>query len=412
MISGKITYNLGFLPTYVFREILELSSRDYQVDVFLPRYESRSKVWMEIIPRDNLSEDVSIKQDIPIQFVNCSVSLLAWLFLRECLPVLIRHPLRFFRNALLSARKRSFKYFLIGASLARRTDRKTLLIHSHFARTAAFAAMWAGKLLHIPFTLTTHAVDIFVPDREELVKYMFKEADKIFTISSFNRDYISSRYGDELKQKITVTHLGLDLDSLPVRLKTVNPVPVILCTASGLGEKKGMSVLIETCRILEDRDVDYICRVIGSNIEGILLEKYRQDVKELGLENCLEFIGLLPSDNVMKQLSEADIFVLPSIRAENGDMDGIPVSLMESMAVGVPTVSTLLSGIPELIENGKDGILVPPGNSAELADAIEKLLSDRNFAEELGRQGTEKVRSQFSVSGYVGVLLENWAEYL
>lgn len=412
MISGKIAYSLDYLPTYVFGEIVKLNSESLKIDVFLPRSASRSDFWLDIIARHRYTDGITIKQTVSSQFLICSIPSLVRLFLRECIPALLRYPLRFCRSAFLSLRNRSFRYFLMGASLASSINRDTQLIHAHFAGNAAFAAMWAGKLLHIPFTLTSHAVDIFVPDREELVKYMFEEADEIFTISRFNLNYISQRYGMALKQKVTVTHLGLDFDSLPVRSETINPVPLILCTASGLGEKKGVSVLLKACRILADRNVVFMCRVIGADIEGVLLQKYRQDAKELGLEDYLEFNGLLPSDEVMKQLAEADIFVLPSIRAENGNMDGIPVSLMESMAVGVPTVSTSLSGIPELIENGKDGMLVSPGNSIELADVIEKLLSNSELAEELGRQSTEKVRSRFNITGYAGVLLEKWSKYL
>lgn len=412
MSSGKITYSLGFLPTYVFIEIMKLNSENFEVDIFLPRSGSRSEFWMEIIPKQRLTDGISIKQKLNYQLLTCSAVSFPGFFFRECLSVFLRHPARFCRNAFLSIGLRSFRYFLMGASFAGNIDAQTRIIHSHFAGTAAFAAMWAGKLLHIPFTLTTHAVDIFVPDRENLVTHMLGEADRIFTISSFNQDYISRRYGKELNRKITVTHLGLDLSSLPERKHKINPVPVILCTASGLGEKKGVPVLVEACRILSDRNIEFICKVIGADTEGVQLEKYRQDTNGLGPGGCLEFTGLLPSDEVMERLAEADIFVLPSILAENGDMDGIPVSLMESMAAGVPTVSTSLSGIPELIENGKDGILVPPGDAAGLADAIERLLSDRIFAEEMGRLGSEKVKDQFNVSGYVNLLLKNWSEYL
>ncbi len=412
MTSGKIAYSLGFLPTYVFREIVQLNSEGFEIDVFLPRSTSTSKFWLNIIPRHKLTDGISITQTLSTEFITCSIPSLALLFLKECIPVFLRHPARCCSNAFLSLRKRSFRYFLLGASLAGYIDRKSRLIHSHFAVTPAFAAMWAGRILRIPFTLTTHAVDIFTPPREEMTRYLLENAHRIFTISKFNREYISRRYGKHLENKIDVTYLGLDFSSLPERKCNPDAIPKIVCTASGLGEKKGVPVLIEACRILKERNLQFSCSIIGSDTSGRVLDEFRKQIEKLGLGDVLQFEGLLKSDEVMEQLAEADIFVLPSIRAGNGDMDGIPVSLMESMAAGVPTVSTSLSGIPELIENGKDGILVTPGNSAELADAIEKLLLDRNFAGKLGIQGAEKVRSQFNVKGYVGVLLEKWSEYL
>ncbi|MCK5116904.1 MAG: glycosyltransferase [Candidatus Aegiribacteria sp.] len=412
MSSGKITYSLGFLPTYVFREIVQLNSEGFEIDIFLPRSTSTSKFWLDIVPRHKLADDITIKQTLTSKFITCSIPSLALLFMKECIPVFLRHPAKFCSNAFLSIRKRSFRYFLLGASLAGHIDRRTLFIHSHFAETSAFAAMWAGRILRKPFTLTTHAVDIFVPPREDMIRFLLEEADRIFTISEFNRKYISHRYGEHLVDKIDVTYLGLDFSSLPERAGSPGTIPNIICTASGLGEKKGVPVLLEACRILKERNLQFSCRVIGSDTSGLLLDGFRKQVEKLGLGDLLRFEGLLKSDEVMDRLAEADIFVLPSVCAQNGDMDGIPVSLMESMAVGVPTVSTSLSGIPELIENWKDGILVPPGNSEELANAIEKLLMNADFAKELGRQGSAKVRNQFNVTGYVGVLLKKWAEYL
>ena len=412
MSSGKIAYSLGFLPTYVLREIVKLNSEGFEIDIFLPRSTSTSEFWLDIIPRHMLTDGITIRQNVSSRFITCSVPSLALLFLKECIPVFLRHPIRCCSNAFLSLRKRSFRYFLLGVSLAGYIDRRTLFIHSHFAETTAFAAMWAGRILRKPFTLTTHAVDIFTPQREEMTRYLLCEADRIFTISEFNREYISRRYGKHLEDKIDVTYLGLDFSSLPERKGNPGTIPKILCTASGLGEKKGVPVLIEACRILKERNLRFSCRIIGSDAAGQVLDEFRKQIEKSGLKDVLQFEGILKSDEVMEQLAEADIFVLPSVRAENGDMDGIPVSLMESMAVGVPTVSTSLSGIPELIENGKDGILVSPGDSVELADAIEKMMLDSDLTEELGIQGSEKVRSQFNVTGYVGVLLEKWSEYL
>ncbi|MBN2586452.1 MAG: glycosyltransferase [Candidatus Fermentibacteraceae bacterium] len=408
MVKGRITYFLGFLPTYVLREIMELGSRGFPVDVFLPESDGTSDFWMDIISDQEIDGTIAIRRDIRDHVARCRPWRLTGFFLGRCLPVLFLHPFRFPRLAAASIRVRSFRFFLLGASLSRRIRRDTLLIHSHFARSKAFTGMWAAKLLGIPFSVTTHAVDIFVPRREELVRYMLHEADSVLTISLFNRDYMARRYGEYLREKVRVTHLGLDQDSLPPRRSETGSRPLVVCTASGLGEKKGVPVLVEACRILVSRGLSFGCRVIGSDMSGELLERFRSQAVSSGLSGILEFTGKARSDEVLECVAGADIFVLPSVRAANGDMDGIPVSLMESMSMGVPTVSTSISGIPELVENGVSGLLVTPGDPEELADALASLISDPLLASKLGEAGMLKARSGFSVSAYVTRLLESW----
>lgn len=409
MDRGRITYILGFLPTYVLREILELASRGYRVDVFLPDSEEISEYWMSIISSEDIGDSVSIHRTVPVHLYNCSPGALPSFFFRECVPVLLRHPLRFLRLAALALRTRSFRFFLAGVGTCRRIAPDTLIVHSHFARTVAFSGMWAAGLLGLPFTVTTHAVDIFVPRREDLVGLLLRWATGVMTISRFNRSYIAERYGEELLEKVRVTHLGLDTESLPERRPAEDGPPLVVCTASGLVEKKGVPVLLDACAFLKGMGVDFRCLVIGADRPGALLDRYRGMVREKGLEDRVEFTGTIRAGEVLSVVAGADLFVLPSVEALNGDMDGIPVSLMESMGMGVPTISTRISGIPELIEDGTSGLLVEPGDSAGLAEAMARLLSDRGLASGLAEGGRRKVREDFSVSGYVSSLLDCWS---
>ncbi|OPL19968.1 MAG: hypothetical protein AVO35_00485 [Candidatus Aegiribacteria sp. MLS_C] len=412
MDRGRITYILGFLPTYVLREVLELASRGYRVDVFLPDSEEISEFWMDIISSEEMLDSVSVHRIVPVRLYSCSPGPLVSFFMSECVPVLIRHPLRFLRLAAEALRTRSFRFFLAGAGVARRMSPDTLIVHSHFARTVAFSGMWAAGLLGLPFTVTTHAVDIFVPRREDLVDRLLRRAEGVMTISWFNRSYMAGRYGEELLEKARVTHLGLDCESLPERSPVLDGPPLVVCTASGLVEKKGVSVLIEACAVLKDMGIDFRCLVIGADRPGALLEKYRRMVREKGLDDRVEFTGAMRAGSVLSTVAGADLFVLPSVKALNGDMDGIPVSLMESMSIGVPSISTWISGIPELVEDGVSGLLVQPGDPAGLAEAMARLLSDRELASGLGEAGRRKVREDFSVSGYVSSLLDCWSGLL
>jgi colanic acid/amylovoran biosynthesis glycosyltransferase len=409
MSIDRVVYAADFLPTYVLREVLELASAGVDVEVMLPCSSATADMWKDVIQEHMPSDRVHVHRVLPYHVLSCNTYKLLLLYFRMGLPVFLRHPVRFIRNSWTSISNRSFRYFLLGVSLAASLEKKPRLVHAHFAETAANASIWTARLLGVPFTVTTHAIDIFRPvDVARLVR-LLNDSDRIFTISHFNVRYISKRYGRNLEDRITVTHLGLDISSLPVRTGEVNRTPLLLCTASGLGEKKGVSDLISSCERLRERGIQFRCRIVGSDTSGELLESYRSEVEVRGLGDVLEFSGLLPSEDVLKLLASCDLFILPCIEAEDGNMDGIPVSLMESMAMGVPTISTRLSGIPELIEHGRSGILVQPGEPDDLAGAIESLLLDRARAEEYGRAGAEKVRDEFEISGYVEQLLACWS---
>lgn len=126
----------------------------------------------------------------------------------------------------------------------------------------------------------------------------------------------------------------------------------------------------------------------------------------------MSFAGVLPVTEALGRVAGCSVFALPCVTAPNGDMDGIPVALMEAMGMGAPSVSTRLSGIPELIEDGVSGLLVEPGDAAALAGALEKLITDRDLAGRLGENGRRKVRSDFNISRYAGELSAFWGRII
>jgi Ser/Thr protein kinase RdoA (MazF antagonist) len=152
---------------------------------------------------------------------------------------------------------------------------------------------------------------------------------------------------------------------------------------------------VKACALLGQRLPNFRCLIIG---EGEDRKKIEHLIAKLNLRHIVQLLGARPQDEVTAQLAEADLFVLPSVVAPNGQMEGIPVALMEAMASGLPVVATRLSGIPELVQDGVTGLLVTPGDERALADAIALLHQREHLRQEMGRRGQKKVTREFELT--------------
>jgi len=403
--SGRgVSYVLGFLPTYVESEIREIAGRGWRVRVHM---QSGSPLW-ESITGAGLPDGVERGCDACASWLHLPSSALPVVATARLGAFAARSPRSFFTEAARASAARSFRRFLCGAELAARlwTD-PPARIHSHFAWENSHTAMWAARLLRVPFSMTVHAADIFVPRNPGEVGMLIEAASPPVTISAFNRDYIGRHWGPAAGARTFSVHLGVDQARLPPAAPDRSS-RVVFCTASGLAEKKGISVLLEACEILSGKRSGWSCSVTGGDASGEVLSRYRSLVARRGLSRFVELPGAMPSAELLDRMSSASLFVLPCIQAPGGDMDGIPVSLMEAMGMGLPCISSRISGIPELIEDGVSGILVEPGSAAALAAAMERLLDDDDLAGRLGRGALRRIASRFSIRGSVDGLLTAW----
>ena len=411
----NIAYLLDFLPTYVAREIEGLAEKNISISIHLPPASPDSNLWDKVLPENGIIHgNIPVSRNLHMHWCTLPILLLAKESLPEVFPLFLRMPFRFTHYAFKALLSGTFRYFLAGAAYTRNAlgDKKPDLLHAHFAKDAAHIAMWAGTLLDIPFSVTTHAQDIFVPESHERLAELLKNAKIVFTISDFNRVFLRKHFGDFQENKLKVTHLGLESESLPDREQSRKDIPTVMCIASGLVPKKGVEVLLQACRILQAKNISFRCVIAGTDQSGDRLKYFRKAVSEYKLDEIVKFKGLMPSNEVLEAVSTSTLFVLPSVEAPNGDMDGIPVALMEAMGIGVPAISTRLTGIPELIDDGVNGLLTEPGDNEELADAIVKLLTDPDLAKELASRGREKVLKDFSLDRYTDDLIEAWTNLL
>ena len=263
-------------------------------------------------------------------------------------------------------------------------------LHCDFAEDNVKLAYILHRATGIPFTFKMRAYDIFAEPQADLGTWA-AAAMAVLTISVYNRAYISKRWNIPL-EKIVVVYDGVSVEQLPP-VSRYQHRPFRIVSVSRLVEKKGFPVLLRALAMLRDR-LALTCEIFG---DGPMRAALEAQVVELGLGDTVTLHGSRPHAAVLSALSSASVFVLPCVEARNGDRDGTPNSLLEAMARGIPVISTRLSGIPEIIEDGVDGLLVPPNDAEALADAIARIAADAQLAEKIRQAGRHTVVTRFRI---------------
>ncbi|HAZ3868416.1 TPA: colanic acid biosynthesis glycosyltransferase WcaL [Escherichia coli] len=196
------------------------------------------------------------------------------------------------------------------------------------------------------------------------------------------------------REKIAVSRMGVDMTRFSPRPVKAPATPLEIISVARLTEKKGPHVAIEACRQLKEQGVAFRYRILGI---GPWERRLRTLIEQYQLEDVVEMPGFKPSHEVKAMLDDADVFLLPSVTGADGDMEGIPVALMEAMAVGIPVVSTLHSGIPELVEADKSGWLVPENDARALAQRLAAFSQlDTDELAPVVKRAREKVEHDFN----------------
>jgi len=291
-------------------------------------------------------------------------------------------------------RLRTLMHFMGAVFLAARVKNRGLdHIHAHFSFNAATIALVMSRLLGITFSFTAH--NNFFTD-QIVLKEKLREARFIVAISEFSRDFLLNILPNDasLPGKFHIVHCGVSPDVFVPPAHRPPDDPPLLFSVAHFTERKGFHILVEACRILHQRGVPFTCIIAGDGEQRPQLE---QMIADYGLGDVVQLPGAVFQENLRDYLNRADVFALPCVVARNGDMDGVPVALMEAMSMEIATVSTTVSGIPELIDDGLNGLLVPPDDPAALADAIERLLADESLRRRLGQAARQKIIDAFDV---------------
>jgi glycosyltransferase involved in cell wall biosynthesis len=275
-------------------------------------------------------------------------------------------------------------------------------IHAHFANHPAAAAWVMARLTGIPFTFTAHGADLQVD--QHMLCQKARDALQVITISRHNRDFIRETCGERLARKTTVIHCGVDTTAFRPRARS-SGVPgraLKLLSIGTMYEVKGHRYLIDACRILAARGLEFQCRLVG---DGPLQPELRAQVESANLGQRVLFEGERPRREVIELIRQSDVLVLPSIPTESGRREGIPIVLMEAMASGLVVIASAISGIPELVDNERSGLLVAPRDADAIAGAVMVLAADPALRQRLARAARTTIEAEFDLDVNAGALL-------
>ena len=297
---------------------------------------------------------------------------------------------RFLRTRKSATIKHLFQAgFLVHHLLPRR---KIMHLHAHFAHSPTSVAMFTSILSGLPFSFTAHAKDIYTSDPRQL-REKLALARFVITCTAYNRRHLAKLYEGEPNSIFRVYH-GIDTGLFSLKPEThQEPVkPYQILTVARLIAKKGLPTVYRALKVLYESGIPFEHILIG---DGEDRKNVLSLIGKLGLNTQTRWLGTQPHDVVLKHYKQAHLFVLGCEVAANGDRDGIPNVLLESMAMGVPVVATAISAIPELVETEKTGILVQPGQPRQLAEAMIRMLTDTELRSRVIPAARQRVLQDF-----------------
>jgi glycosyltransferase involved in cell wall biosynthesis len=281
-------------------------------------------------------------------------------------------------------------------------------LHAHFAHSPTSVAMFTSFLSGRPFSFFGHAKDIYTSDPRQLAEKI-RLARFVATCTRYNRDHLKQIAANN-GTAVHCVHHGIDTRLFDADLRLDAPqAPYEILTVARLTAKKGLPTVFRALRRLKEAGLPFRHTLIGDGDDRDLLLDM---IKELGLSDRCRWLGTLAHEAVIDHFRRAHAFVLGCEVAANGDRDGIPNVLVESMAMGVPVVATKISAIPELVVDGAHGLLVPSKDPAALAHGLTRILTDTALRRKVIPAARRRVRSRFDNRVLVDKLAGHYFDHI
>ncbi len=376
--------------TFISNEILLLEKIGFQMRLFPMRH-----------PRENFCHD-SVKQikarvdylptELLLEFPRL---LLPNIFIAAKRPGLYRQGLalawqRYKRTSKLATLKHLLQAgYLCNTHLLQ--DTSLTHLHGHFAHSPTSVTMFAALLSGRTFSFTAHAKDIYTSNKKQL-REKIRLASFVVTCTDYNRRYLEG-IAEGLDTPIHCIYHGIDLKLFsPQNDHGRCSAPYKILTIARITEKKGLPTLYRALALIKDKKIPFQHTLIG---DGDDKDAILQLIQNLGLSDVCHCLGTRTHREVLKQFEESDLFVLACEIAKNGDRDGIPNVLVESLAMGVPALSTTVSAVPEILINGQSGVTTASADPETMASQILKTLTDSKLRKKIIQGGREHTREHF-----------------
>ena len=393
--------------TFISNEILLLEEQGFRIRIFSMRS-----------PREPFTH-ASVRR------IRARVDYLPETIISKRLPALVWHNLRLARQAparyaaaLKAAWRRwrrtrksaTVKHLLQAGYLCRKLlpGSGCRHLHAHFAHSPASVAFFSHLLSGLPFSFTAHAKDIYTSNPRQLAEKA-AAAKFVATCTDFNRRHLTGIV-DGSRTPVHLAYHGIDTALFRAQgsREAARP-PYEIFTVARLTPKKGLPTVYRALRRLKDAGIAFRHTLIGDGEQKAEIEALRH---RLELATATRLLGTRPHEDVCRHFRQADLFVLGCEQAANGDRDGIPNVILESLAMGVPVVATAFSAIPEVIRSAENGLLVTPGHPDAMAAAMRRALEDLPLRRKMIANGLETVQSRFDNRKLVKGLAALYAQHL
>jgi colanic acid/amylovoran biosynthesis glycosyltransferase len=402
-VGRRIAYVLSLFPcydeTFILREIKGLAERGVRLRIFSLRRRKDPVIQDDALPFIPLTRYASFLFSGEVLAAVARVILGRPRPLLELVAALFAECWRRPRTLLKSLA--FLPKAILFAEVARREGVEH--IHAHWASYPATAALLMSRLSGISWSFTCHAHDIFLDP--SLLARKIESAEFALTCTADNKRHLET-VTQAAVRKVRVSYHGLDLRSFKPRARTNAPARPEVLGVGSLLECKGFDLLIEAAALLRRRGLDFHVTIAGGGPEEARL---RADITRHGLEGVVELTGYLTQKDLVPLYQSADLFVLPAVLEIHW---GIPNVLVEALACHVPVITTALPSLPELVEDGVQGLVARNRDPEDLAAKMERLLGDAAAREAMGLSGRKRVEALFDIEKTIDTVLEPLAERL
>ena len=390
----KIAYFTNTYPratdTFIRLEVLGLRKRGLDVSTYSVRKSGDD----HNVDDEVISEKANTSFILPFNAIELLLALL---------KALLFNPIRFLEALKITVKTSrpgikghflQWAYFLEAVVLSNRLRKdKVEHLHNHLGDNSGTVTLIAAKLVNIPYSISIHGPHIFFDGPNWALNEKTQHAKFISCIGHFCTSqmmlYTESDYWD----KFHIIRCGVDLEKYQFRSAATQPKKLLF--VGRLSNEKGLNVLLDSLATLNSDSHDITLTVLGDGPSRKDLEKQAQD---LNLHDIVIFKGFVDQPTIRNHLNDSDIFILPSFA------EGIPVSLMEAMAIGVPVITTYVGGISELVVDQETGLLCYPSDSDGLADAIKTYLNDQELLQQIVTKARQHVETEFDVDRQIDKL--------